>query len=71
MGDQASDVVAAQAMLLKSVAIVAGSELDCERARGAIRAALADLDGKLLAGDWQALAHDAAWLIDQARRGRG
>jgi hypothetical protein len=64
-----ADMVAAQVMLLKSVAVVAGSELDCERARRAIRAALQDLDGRLLAGDWQALVSGAAWLIDQARRG--
>ena len=64
-------MTAAQVMLLKSVAVVAGSSLDCERARGAIRAALDDLDARLLAGDWPTLARNAAWLTQQARRGRG
>ena len=69
MSAERDDLDIAKTMLLKSVAIVVGSDLDDRTARGAIRAALQDLDGRLLAGDWQALARGAAWLIDQARRG--
>lgn len=64
-------MVAAQAMLLKSVSIAARAEGDPQRLLSAIRAATDDLDGRLLAGDWQALARNAAWLVQQARKGRG
>jgi hypothetical protein len=63
-------MTSALVMLLKSVAVVAASELSCERARSAIRAATDDLDVRVLAGDWRTLAWDAAWLLDLARRGQ-
>jgi hypothetical protein len=64
-----SDMDAAKAMLLKSVQIAANSHSDPARIVRTIRTALADLDAYLLAGDWLALARNAAWLIEQTKRG--
>jgi hypothetical protein len=65
-----SDMEAAKAMLLKSVQIAANSNGDPARIVRTIRTALADLDARLLAGDWLGLARNAAWLIEQTRRGQ-
>ena len=62
------DMEAATVMLLRSIAIVANAKAYPANLLSAIRSVLADLDANLMAGNWQALAADAAWLIDQAKR---
>lgn len=63
------DMLTAQVMLLKSIAVIVGSELDCERMRSALHAVLEHLDANVMAGYWQALSADAAWLLGLARKG--
>jgi hypothetical protein len=59
----------AKGLLLKSVAVMAGSDRPPEYKVRAIKAALADLDAYLQRKDHQALVGKSAWLIHLAQRG--
>ena len=59
----------AKGLLLKSIAVIVGSNLADAKKVQAIRSALQDLDQKLLAKDHEALVGKSAWLIHLAEKG--
>jgi hypothetical protein len=59
----------AKGLLLKSIAVVANSDMEPARKIRAISSALADLDEVLRAKNHEVLVGKSAWLIDIAKKG--